>query len=225
MSSTAGAASTALPTADATGPGPDAPPALDGAAVARAALAQAPGDPAAPARSARDAVDAQRDAADALAAQARAAAGRAAGDARETAGAARDTARAAPSPAAATTGMSAAAAQVVELTNAERRQAGCPALRADARITAAAQGHSEDMAEGRYFDHSSQDGRDFADRMTASGYDSPGAENIAQGQPDAASVVAAWMDSPGHRRNILDCSLSTIGVGLSDGYWTQNFGR
>ena len=104
----------------------------------------------------------------------------------------------------------------------------CPwaaALSVDPRISAAAQGHSEDMAARGYFAHDSPDGRDFADRITAAGYSSPGAENIAQGQPDAATVVQDWMESPGHRRNILDCSLSTIGVGLADGYWTQNFGR
>lgn len=122
-------------------------------------------------------------------------------------------------------GLTGRLAQVVELTNAERALAGCGALSVDPRISAAAQGHSEDMAAYGYFAHDSRDGRDFADRITATGYPAPGAENIAQGQPDAATVVQAWMESPGHRRNILDCSLSTIGVGLADGYWTQNFGR
>ena len=81
------------------------------------------------------------------------------------------------------------------------------------------------MAAQGYFAHDSRDGRDFTDRITAAGYDSPGAENIAMGQPDAATVVQDWMESPGHRKNILDCSLTTIGVGLADGYWTQDFGR
>ena len=118
-------------------------------------------------------------------------------------------------------------AQVVTLTNRARSAAGCAPLRVDARITAAAQGHSEDMSARNYFAHDSQDGRSFADRIEAAGYPSPGAENIAMGQPDAQSVVTAWMNSPGHRRNIEDCSLTTIGVGLDpDGnYWTQDFGR
>ncbi|MFP5072274.1 CAP domain-containing protein [Pseudonocardia nantongensis] len=134
--------------------------------------------------------------------------------------------RAAPARAAAPGGgLTGRLAQVVDLTNAERARAGCGALSVDPRISAAAQGHSEDMAARGYFAHDSPDGRDFADRITAAGYSSPGAENIAQGQPDAATVVQDWMESPGHRRNILDCSLSTIGVGLADGYWTQNFGR
>jgi uncharacterized protein YkwD len=119
------------------------------------------------------------------------------------------------------------AAQVVTLTNAERQRAGCAPLEVDSRLTAAAQAHAEDMAANRYFDHTSLDGRSFADRIRDAGYPDPGAENIAQGQPDARSVVADWMDSPGHRRNILDCSLRAIGVGHAgaDDYWVQDFGR
>lgn len=119
------------------------------------------------------------------------------------------------------------AARVVALTNAARERAGCDPLTTDDRITAAAQDHSTDMAARGYFAHDSLDGRGFADRMRAAGYPSPGAENIAMGQGSADEVVAAWLDSPGHRRNIEDCSLRTIGVGyVADGdYWTQDFGR
>ena len=119
------------------------------------------------------------------------------------------------------------AAQVVALTNQERAQNGCGALRVDARITTAAQKHSNDMSAEGYFSHDSQDGRSFDERIRAEGYPSPGAENIAQGQRSAAEVVQAWMNSPGHRRNILDCSLTTIGVGWAPtgNYWTQDFGR
>ena len=78
-----------------------------------------------------------------------------------------------------------------------------------------------------YFAHDGQDGRTFSDRIAAEGYPSPGGENIAQGQLDAQDVVTAWLNSPGHRRNIEDCSFTTIGVGLAgaDRYWTQDFGR
>lgn len=118
-------------------------------------------------------------------------------------------------------------AQVVALTNQARANAGCAALRVDPRLTAAAQGHSDDMSTMGYFAHDSQDGRTFSDRITAQGYPSPGGENIAQGQQDAQEVVTAWMNSPGHRRNIEDCSFTAIGVGLAgaDKYWTQDFGR
>jgi len=119
------------------------------------------------------------------------------------------------------------AAQVVAITNQQRAANGCGALTVDARLTAAAQKHSADMSAGGYFDHDSQDGRTFDQRIRAEGYPSPGAENIAQGQRSAQEVMDDWMNSPGHRRNILDCSLRTIGVGwASNGnYWTQDFGR
>lgn len=118
------------------------------------------------------------------------------------------------------------AAQVVELTNAERADAGCDPLDTDPRLAAAAQAHAGDMSRHEYFDHVSRDGRRFDDRISAQGYPSPGGENIAQGQQSAAEVVADWMDSPGHRRNILDCEFTAIGVGVDDDgdYWVQNFG-
>jgi uncharacterized protein YkwD len=118
-------------------------------------------------------------------------------------------------------------AEVVALTNRARAEAGCAALTPDARIARAAQAHSDDMAARDYFEHDSPDGRSFADRIAAAGYPSPGAENIAMGQRTAQAVLQAWLDSPGHRRNIEDCALTTIGVGLAtDGYyWTQDFGR
>ena len=119
------------------------------------------------------------------------------------------------------------AAAVVAATNAERRQAGCPELETDSQITAAAQGHASDMAGNDYFAHDSQDGRTFDERITDAGYPSPGGENIAFGQQTGEEVVRAWMGSPPHRRNILDCSFATIGVGY-DGrgdYWVQDFGR
>ncbi|WP_106615681.1 CAP domain-containing protein [Saccharothrix carnea] len=122
-----------------------------------------------------------------------------------------------------------AEAKVVELTNGERAAHGCPALAADDRLAAAARAHSADMAAQNYFDHVSKDGRSFVDRVKAAGYPAPGAENIAAGQRTAEAVVKGWMDSPGHRANILNCKLKALGVGLARGgsygwYWTQNFG-
>ena len=122
-----------------------------------------------------------------------------------------------------------AEAKAFELTNAERAANGCPALAADDRLAAAARAHSADMAAQDYFDHVSQDGRSFVDRVKAAGYPAPGAENIAAGQRTAEAVIKGWMDSPGHRANILNCKLKTLGVGMARGgsygiYWTQNFG-
>lgn len=120
--------------------------------------------------------------------------------------------------------ISAEGAAVVERTNAERAASGCGPLVVDERLTAAAQLHSEDMLAQGYFDHTSLDGRSPWDRAKAQGYANPGAENIAKGQATAEDVVRAWMDSPGHRANILDCDLREIGVGHADRVWTQLFG-
>ena len=117
--------------------------------------------------------------------------------------------------------------QVVDLVNEARADAGCSALDIDARLTRAAQGHSTDMSDNDYFSHTSQDGRTFVDRVKAAGYPSPGAENIAMGQRSPEDVMDAWMNSDGHRENILNCDLQAIGVGLDTAgwYWTQDFGR
>ncbi|MFC4856455.1 CAP domain-containing protein [Actinophytocola glycyrrhizae] len=116
--------------------------------------------------------------------------------------------------------------QVVSLVNTFRGEAGCGPVSVDAQLTAAAQGHAEDMSERDYFSHTSLDGRTFDQRIRNAGYPSPGAENIARGARTAERVMQMWMESDGHRRNILNCDLATIGVGLErDGfYWVQNFG-
>ncbi|CCK25637.1 RNA polymerase ECF-subfamily sigma factor [Streptomyces davaonensis JCM 4913] len=119
-----------------------------------------------------------------------------------------------------------AAAQVLALVNTERQKAGCQPVTLDARLARAAQLHSEDMSKNQYFDHTSQDGRTFADRAAAQGHPSPGAENIAQGQSTPEAVMESWMNSQGHRENILNCDLTTMGVGVveDDWTWTQVFG-
>jgi uncharacterized protein YkwD len=118
---------------------------------------------------------------------------------------------------------------VAALTNAEREKAGCPAVHIDERLRKAARGHSEDMAARNYFSHDSPDGTTPWDRAEAAGYPDPSGENIARGYRDATSVVEAWMNSAGHRANILNCDSKAIGVGveLNSGkgpYWTQMFG-
>ncbi|NHA69261.1 CAP domain-containing protein [Phycicoccus flavus] len=119
---------------------------------------------------------------------------------------------------------------VVTFVNAERRKVGCANLRTDARLRTAARKHSWSMKTYDFFSHTSRDGRTPWDRMRNEGYAYPRAENIAAGQRRARDVVAAWMNSPGHRANILDCRNKAVGVGLSRGrstygyYWTQDFG-
>ncbi len=119
--------------------------------------------------------------------------------------------------------------EVVRLTNAERAKAGCGALTHDAKLRAAAFGHSADMSAKGYFSHTSQDGRSFSDRIKATGFSfTAAAENIAKGYPTAAAVVKGWMDSPGHRQNMLNCAYTHIGVGHAAAggpYWTQDFAR
>ncbi|GAA1976669.1 hypothetical protein GCM10009718_11160 [Isoptericola halotolerans] len=120
-------------------------------------------------------------------------------------------------------------ALVLELVNAERAAVGCGALRADAGLDDLALRHSEDMAARGYFAHTTPDGLTPWDRAAAAGVQGAAAENIARGQQDAAEVVRAWMDSPGHRANIVNCELTRHGLGAhrADGgpWWTQVFGR
>lgn len=115
--------------------------------------------------------------------------------------------------------------RVIDLTNEERVKAGCPPLTASGKLHAAALGHSQDMATNGYFSHTSLDGSSMRDRIERQGYSWRRiAENIAVGQPTPEAVVDAWMNSSGHRANILNCELTEIGVGHVDRYWTQNFG-
>lgn len=119
--------------------------------------------------------------------------------------------------------------QVATMINQQRASAGCGALRYDARLATAARKHSADMARRGYFDHNTPDGVTPWDRAKAEGYADPSAENIAAGQQSAADAVQAWMNSPGHRANILNCDSHATGVGFARGgsygyYWTELFG-
>ncbi|KOY83556.1 hypothetical protein I6G82_07500 [Lysinibacillus macroides] len=116
--------------------------------------------------------------------------------------------------------------EVVTLTNAERTKAGLSPLQTDAPLMAAAREKSQDMQKNKYFSHTSPTFGSPFDRMKALGiqYKAAG-ENIAQGQRSPQEVVKAWMDSPGHRANILNAKFTHIGVGYvqSGNYWTQQF--
>ncbi|MEU7278769.1 sigma-70 family RNA polymerase sigma factor [Streptomyces sp. NPDC045431] len=121
------------------------------------------------------------------------------------------------------------AQQVTELVNRERAKSGCAPVTMNDRLATAAQRHSEDMAARDYFDHTSPDGSGPGERVSAAGYAwSTYGENIARGQQSPASVVDSWMNSPGHRANILNCAFKEIGMGIHSGsggpWWTQVFG-
>ncbi|MFC7844721.1 CAP domain-containing protein [Streptomyces sp. NPDC001046] len=133
-----------------------------------------------------------------------------------------------PSASASLSGESSAAAQVLALVNEERAKVGCSPVAANSALAGLAQNYSEDMAKRGFFDHTDPDGRTPWDRAEKAGISNLGGENIARGQADAAAVMDAWMNSPGHRANILNCDFKTLGVGVELGsggpWWTQNFG-
>lgn len=130
---------------------------------------------------------------------------------------------------------------VVNLVNAARATGGLcrtdtyspsAPLLVNEKLQAAAQAHATDMAERNYYSHQSLDGRSPSARMKSAGYSSRmTAENIAAGQQTATEVVAGWLKSPGHCRNILMPDIREIGVGVDIKltsekgiYWVQNFG-
>jgi len=149
-----------------------------------------------------------------------------------TPGATRTPSPAAPRPAPTTATVAATyEGQVLDLVNVERAKVGCQPVTADSRLAAAARGHSVDMATRDYFDHDTPDGVKFGTRITNAGYAwSTAGENIAAGQSTPAEVMKSWMNSPGHRANILNCAYRNLGVGLAYSttasyrtYWTQDF--
>ncbi|MFD9544893.1 CAP domain-containing protein [Streptomyces sp. NPDC060022] len=119
---------------------------------------------------------------------------------------------------------------VVTLVNQQRAERGLVRLRIEERLRFSARYHSQDMAVRGFFDHRSPEGSTPDARMMAAGYPFPAAENIAVVEPNAMIVVTAWMNSPGHRVNILHPDTRAIGVGVfldADtrlAWWTQNFG-
>lgn len=126
----------------------------------------------------------------------------------------------------ATSQLSAFEQKVVELTNKERAKYGIPALKVDAQLSKVAREKSRDMQAKGYFSHNSPTYGSPFDMMKQFGitYRSAG-ENIAMGQRSPEEVVQAWMNSDGHRKNILNSSFTHIGVGhvANGNYWTQMF--
>ncbi|RJS59453.1 CAP domain-containing protein [Bacillus sp. PK3_68] len=125
-----------------------------------------------------------------------------------------------------TAGLSAFEQQVIDLTNNERQKAGLQPLKADSELSSVARKKSEDMLAKNYFSHTSPTYGSPFDMMKKFGitYRTAG-ENIAKGQRTPAEVVKAWMESPGHRANILNKDYTHIGVGYVENgnIWTQMF--
>jgi uncharacterized protein YkwD len=119
--------------------------------------------------------------------------------------------------------------EINRLTNVERAKHGCAALTVNAQLTQAARGHSGWMAQTGTFSHTGEGGSTFATRARAAGHTSPSGENIAWGYRDAAQLVEGWMNSPGHRANIVNCASTSVGAGAVHSvngtpYYTQIFG-
>ncbi len=127
-------------------------------------------------------------------------------------------------------------AEVLRLTNEFRAKNGLNPLVANDELDATATAHSKDMADQDYFDHTGQDGSKPWDRAETFGYEARSmGENIAAGYRTPEQVVQGWIDSPGHRANLLNESFTELGVGYHllendtgsvnyQRYWTQVFG-
>ncbi|MEG4007177.1 CAP domain-containing protein [Microcoleus sp. Pol11C1] len=125
--------------------------------------------------------------------------------------------------------------RVLELTNLERSKLGLSPLTLNTQLLNAAENHSQNMALQDFFSHTGKDGSSLGSRISATGYQfSAAAENIAAGYSTPEQVVSSWMNSSGHRANILNPNLKEIGIGyyfLADDtgtenwnhYWTQVF--
>jgi uncharacterized protein YkwD len=135
----------------------------------------------------------------------------------------------APAPAPAPAPSGSVAQQIVSLVNQERAKVGAGPVALHPAISNAAQGQSNYQAAANTMTHAGAGGTDAGDRIAANGYAwRVWGENVASGQPDAASVMQAWMNSDGHRKNILDPRFTDLGVGLAYSaggvpFWTEDF--
>lgn len=119
--------------------------------------------------------------------------------------------------------------EVIDLTNAERKAANLPPLAVNKRLMESARGHAANMAALDVLNHT-LGGKDLGDRAKDAGYGFRWlGENIAWNQQTPKEVVGCWMNSPGHRSNILNDGGGEIGVAVAknsrgERYWVQVFG-
>lgn len=129
--------------------------------------------------------------------------------------------------------------EVVRLTNIERTHHGLSPLIRNENLDRSAWAHTFDMSQNRFISHTGSNGSNLADRVVPAGYHNwrTIGENVAMGYLTPKTVVQGWMDSLGHRKNILNREFQEIGVAYIEGkvltsqggsfrggYWTQNFG-
>ncbi|NJL45991.1 MAG: CAP domain-containing protein [Leptolyngbyaceae cyanobacterium SM2_3_12] len=112
--------------------------------------------------------------------------------------------------------------------NAERQRVGAPPLRINPQLTTAAQRHAQDMAQNRQISHNGSDGSTMQSRIEDARYPwTTIGENVAMGQATPAAVMTSWMNSPGHRQNILNPDFTELGLSYAEAagrlYWVQVF--
>jgi len=113
------------------------------------------------------------------------------------------------------------AQQVLKLVNDFRAENGLPPVKLDDRMNQAAQKHSDFMAETAQISHTGRNGSKAHERMTAEGVSwRTAAENVAAGQQTPEQVVQDWINSPGHRANLLNADATIMGLGENSNYWT-----
>jgi uncharacterized protein YkwD len=118
------------------------------------------------------------------------------------------------------------AQRVLELSNAERSRAGAPPLSLHPQLTAAAQRHTDLMVQHNDMTHQLPGEPGLSDRISQAGYRWGGvAENVAKGQSSPEEVVSVWMNSPPHRKNLLNPEYQHLGVGYANNFWTQKFAK
>ncbi|KAG6972385.1 hypothetical protein JG688_00004011 [Phytophthora aleatoria] len=123
-------------------------------------------------------------------------------------------------------------ALLLAAVNKERAAVGLPSLCMNTKLQSAAQKHSNDMAANNFMSHTGSNGSSMSQRITASGFKWTAiAENVAAGQKDVTTMMQAWMNSAGHKKNILGSKYKMFGCGYAYNansiykrYWTQEFG-
>lgn len=118
------------------------------------------------------------------------------------------------------------AQRILDLVNAERSRVGASPLSLNSQLIVAAQAHTDLMVKFNQMSHQLPGQPPLGERVRQAGYHWSGvAENVAQGQQTPEQVMSAWMNSPGHRANLLAPQYQHLGVGYANRFWTQVFGR
>ncbi|AKS45462.1 Uncharacterized conserved protein YkwD, contains CAP (CSP/antigen 5/PR1) domain [Octadecabacter temperatus] len=114
---------------------------------------------------------------------------------------------------------------IAALINQQRAANGRGPITENARLSRAARDHAQDMVTNNYFSHQGLNGSNLSSRARAAGYNCVAAENIAWGQRSEAEVMNEWMNSAGHRRNILLSDAREFGIGRVNNHWVMLLGR